>query len=274
VLESGDLLPGDPSKRAELALAECQQAELAGYCEPLHEIPGSDPSITLLLVCVRERLGRLQLSHDAESSRAAHLVDPRASWGPSRSTRRTPAGRGNGEGQGRNAAEPDPSSGGAPASRVGVRAGGPRLPGDDVAAAPGLEGNKAPEGTSCPSTGAPAIAIARDRRSAAGPVADGLAVVGPVSRDRPGDRSPVRLDSECRPLQARFRMNVRRDPHKGLVHQIPAWAVELSTNHPICRPKCGEPPSLPRWGGRLPGLARPSATPERPTACSERSPPS
>jgi len=46
-----------------------------------------------------------------------------------------------------------------------------------------------PGGTNGPSTGAPAFAIARDRRSAAGPVADGLAVAGPVSRGRPRDCS-------------------------------------------------------------------------------------
>jgi hypothetical protein len=54
--------------------------------------------------------------------------------------------------------------------------------------------NEAPKGTGCPSTGAPAIAIARDHRRAAGPVADGLAVIGPVSRGCPGDRSPGQFD--------------------------------------------------------------------------------
>ena len=52
--------------------------------------------------------------------------------------------------------------------------------GDGVDHALGSGADKeAPGGTGCPPTGAPAIAIARDRRSAAGPVADGLAVVSP-----------------------------------------------------------------------------------------------
>ena len=45
--------------------------------------------------------------------------------------------------------------------------------------------NEMPGGTGVPPTGKPASAIARDRRSAAGPVVDGLAVVGPASRDLP-----------------------------------------------------------------------------------------
>jgi hypothetical protein len=100
--------------------------------------------------------------------------------------------------------------------------------------------NKTPKGTSCPSTGVPAIAIARNRRPAAGPVADDLAVLGPVSRDRPGDCSPVRFDSECRPLQARFRMNVRSDSHKCLVHQAAGPPQYLSTKRAAERVACGQ----------------------------------
>jgi len=96
---------------------------------------------------------------------------------------------------------------------------------------PGSEAdNKTPGGTGCPPTGAPATAIARDRRSAAGPVAGGLAVVGPVSRDLPGDCSPRRFGSECRPPRARFRIDVRHDLHKGLIHQLAARQPNLSTN--------------------------------------------
>ena len=87
-----------------------------------------------------------------------------------------------------------------------------------------------PGGTNGPPTGAPTSAIARDRRSAAGPVAGGLAVVGPVSRDRPRDCSLGRFGSECQPPRARFRMDVRNDLHKGLVHQRALRHPDLSTN--------------------------------------------
>ena len=86
-----------------------------------------------------------------------------------------------------------------------------------------------PGGTGCPPTGAPATAIARDRRSAAGSVAGGLAVVGPVSRDLPGDCSPRRFGSECRPLRARFRIDVRPLYRKGLIHQRAVSRPDLST---------------------------------------------
>jgi hypothetical protein len=86
---------------------------------------------------------------------------------------------------------------------------------------PGFGADKeTPKGTACPSTGEPAIAIARGRRPIAGPLAGGLAVIGPDSRYRPGDCSPGQFDCECRPLQARFRIDVRRDSRKGLVHQL------------------------------------------------------
>lgn len=62
-----------------------------------------------------------------------------------------------------------------------------------------------------------------------GPVADGLAVVGPVSQDLPGDCSPSRFGSECRPPRARFRMHVPSQSHKGLVHQLAARLQDLST---------------------------------------------
>ncbi len=94
----------------------------------------------------------------------------------------------------------------------------------------GRRHNETPGGTGCPPTGAPAATIARDRRSAAGPVAAGLAVVGPVSRDLPGDCSPSRFGSECRPPRARFRIDVRSHSHKGLVHQLAGHQPDLSTN--------------------------------------------
>jgi hypothetical protein len=106
-----------------------------------------------------------------------------------------------------------------PSIPVAAPVGRPMLAGSRVDGPVGAD-SKAPKGTSCPSTGASAIAIARDRRPTAGSVADALAVLGPVSRDRPGDCSPVRFDSECRPLQARFRIHVRTGSHKGLVHQL------------------------------------------------------
>jgi hypothetical protein len=87
-----------------------------------------------------------------------------------------------------------------------------------------------PGGTNCPPTGVPAFAIARDRRSAARPVAGSLAVVGPVSRDRPRDRSLGRFGSECQPPRARFRMDVRNNLHKGLVHKRALRHPDLSTN--------------------------------------------
>jgi len=99
--------------------------------------------------------------------------------------------------------------------------------------------NETPEGTECLPTGTPAIAIARDRRSAAGPVTGGLAVVGPVSRDRPEDCSPDRFDSGYQPLWARFRIYVRTGSHKGLVHQL---AADLRTCPPsdLVETECGE----------------------------------
>jgi len=92
------------------------------------------------------------------------------------------------------------------------------------------QNSEMPGGTNGPPTGAPASAIARDRRSAAGPVAGGLAVVGPVSRDRPRDRSLGRFGSECQPPRAGFRMDVRNDLHKGLVHKRARRYPDLSTN--------------------------------------------
>jgi hypothetical protein len=92
------------------------------------------------------------------------------------------------------------------------------------------QNSEVPGGTNGPSTGAPPFTIARDRRSAAGPVASDLAVVGPVSRDRPRDCSPSRFGSECQPPRAGFRMDVRNDLHKGLVHKRALRHPDLSTN--------------------------------------------
>lgn len=64
---------------------------------------------------------------------------------------------------------------------------------------------------------------------AAGPVASNLAVVDPVSRDRPRDCSPSRFDSECRPLQARFRIGVRMWSGKGTYPPFDGRAADLST---------------------------------------------
>lgn len=90
-----------------------------------------------------------------------------------------------------------------------------------------------PKGTAFPSTDAPATTIARARRSAAGSVAGGLAVVGPVSRYRPGDCSPGQLDCECRPLQARFRIDVRIDSHNGTCPPSDGPAPYLCTKSAI-----------------------------------------
>ena len=89
-----------------------------------------------------------------------------------------------------------------------------------------------PGGSGCPPTGAPATAIARDRRSAAGPVGGSLAAVGPVSGYRPRDRSPSRFGSECQPPGARFGIDVRHDRRKWPIHQLAARQPDLPTNMP------------------------------------------
>ena len=81
--------------------------------------------------------------------------------------------------------------------------------------------SKVPAGTTYPPTGGPAIAIARDRRPAAGRVAGGpcgrrSGLPEPSRRLLPRSGSTV----QRQPLRARFRMNVLSYSHKGLVHQL------------------------------------------------------
>jgi hypothetical protein len=65
-----------------------------------------------------------------------------------------------------------------------------------------VETPKRPQEPPVPPTGTRTTTIARDRRFAAGPVTNGLAVIDPVSRDHPRDCSPSWLGSSYRPLRA------------------------------------------------------------------------
>ena len=91
----------------------------------------------------------------------------------------------------------------------------------------------------------------RDRPSAAGPVAGGLAVVGPVSRDRPGDCSPDRFDSGSQPLRARFRIYVRFLFAQGVCPPTRGPRFELVHHLTRCRQSVGGPRLDPRIPGRV-----------------------